>query len=405
METDFFRAKILQNSSLPEGFFDMMIGPSVYSFFNQYDIDYLKDIILNGKNDIKLKIMNGFMASKGFSRFAAGTNRVVYRYLEDPSFLIKVALDRTGLQDNIKESINQNLLKPFVTKLYSTTPDGLIATVERCIPITRKDEFEKIIDEVFYTTVAILGKYVLEDIGKAFFKNWAVRPGFGPVLCDYPYVYKVDEAKLFCTKIDLMTGLKCGGQIDYDDGFNYLVCTKCGKRYMAVDLEDKSGGNTIINAKRGGKYPMKISIKYGDGHVVTTGASSATFKRPRKVIEKPNKIKVKVTFNKEEKPETECIIPINSDTLSHSSGVYMIDDSREEEHHLTKDYSDTDESTKVIHLNDSINFVEKAEAKPIEEEKVESKEEIKETKLNTSSGMKYSSGFIKSSRPNNVGEY
>ena len=73
-----------------------------------------------------------------------------------------------------------------------------------------------------------IGKYVLEDIGTIWFKNWGIRPGFGPVLLDYPYLFEVDIRDLYCYDMTPL-GLPCGGQIDYDAGFNILICTKCGK--------------------------------------------------------------------------------------------------------------------------------------------------------------------------------
>ena len=35
----------------------------------------------------------------------------------------------------------------------------------------------------------------MADIGTNFFMNWGIRPGFGPVLLDYPYVYELDGNK------------------------------------------------------------------------------------------------------------------------------------------------------------------------------------------------------------------
>ena len=171
---DFLTGKLMEKrKNLPENFFDNLYGPPVRAFFNQDECNYLKHIILHNKNDIKLKMINAIMKSKGFSRLSAGTNRVVYRYLDDPSFVLKIAIDRVGLQDNLAEFKNQHMLKPYVCKIFDTTPDGLMATIERVMPITSKEEFTSMEEEIFYVIVGkLIGNTVAEDIGKAYFRNW-----------------------------------------------------------------------------------------------------------------------------------------------------------------------------------------------------------------------------------------
>lgn len=396
---DVFTARRMATRELPRYFFESIQGPNIYQFFHQSEIDYLKHIILNNKNDVKLTMMNALMSSKGFSRLAAGTNRIVYRFLDDPSFLVKVALDRVGLQDNLREFQNQRILKPFVTKIFSVTPDGLMATTERCIPVTRKEEFESIIEDVFYIIVSIIGEYVMEDIGKGFFRNWCIRPSFGPVLCDYPYLYRVDEAKLFCNKVDMKTRIRCGGQIDYDDAFNYLICTKCGKRYLAAELEDKSSNNKTITTRFGGKYPMNISIMMPDGSIYNSGISSRTFVKPKAANNKPTRIKVAIQGLSE---STVAAVETSHETVAPNQ--VKLEAVREET-----------ENIKKIIVKDSVQLSDSAEINPEEEVQEESKEVTPVTdpipepvkaeekpdivtkgpEIKTSGGLRVSSGFIK----------
>lgn len=112
-----------------------------------------------------------------------------------------------------------------------------------------KEEFISVSDDIFdILNLKILGKYILEDVGTNFFMNWGLRLGFGPVLLDFPYVFELDGSKLYCNKLDLTTGEKCNGLIDYDVGFNKLVCTKCGKVYFATELK-KDISNKIISIR------------------------------------------------------------------------------------------------------------------------------------------------------------
>lgn len=256
---DFLASRMRSRTLMPADYFDMLQGPPVSAFFTPDEVAYIKHLILRNKNDMKIKALNSIMKAKGFSRLSGGTNRIVYRYYEDPSFVLKVALDRVGLNDNNAEFRNQQYLKPYVCKIFNSTPCGTMATIERVLPITSKEEFQEISDAVFeIITDRLIGKYVAEDIGKAYFLNWGIRSGFGPVLLDYPYVYRLDGAKLFCINRDEF-GRQCGGLIDYDNGFNKLICTKCGRRYFASDLQDDNPANDLV-ITRGGKYPMDVIL-------------------------------------------------------------------------------------------------------------------------------------------------
>lgn len=233
--------------------FDSLMAPPLLSLLTPYDIMELnniaKSVKLAGKIDEKYRLIDNIMTNRGFVKLHAGTNRVVYRFLEDQRFVIKIAVDRIGLGDNPAEFKNQFLLKPFVTKVFEVSPCGTVALVERVDAIMSREEFMSVADDIFdLLTKVFVGKYVLSDVGTKYFMNWSVRKGFGPVLLDFPYVYELDGNKLYCNA-PVIPGRRdtiCGGQLDYDDGFNNLICTKCGRHYMAKDLEKQQKNKLII---------------------------------------------------------------------------------------------------------------------------------------------------------------
>ena len=261
---DILRTK--QMDPLEFHFDNLWIYPMHY-YLSQSDIDALHKIAtsarLSSQIKKKYKMIDDIMVARGFKRFSAGTNRVIYRYYEDDRFLVKIAVDKVGMQDNPLEYKNQFFLKPFVAKTFYVSQCGTVAFSERVLPIKNILEFKEIASDVFDILVnKILGLYVVEDVGTKYFMNWGIRPGFGPVLLDYPYVYDLDGDKLFCTAINPDMGIPCNGEIDYDEGFNHLVCNQCGKIYLATDLRNKSADNKVI-IKRGGSQ-MRIVIKKGD---------------------------------------------------------------------------------------------------------------------------------------------
>ena len=247
--------------------FESLWIPPMHFYLTPQDVEALRQIAtsarLSSKIQQKYDMIDNIMRNRGFKRFSAGTNRVVYRFLEDNRFLVKIAVDKVGMQDNPLEYKNQFLLQPFVTKMFYVSPCGTVGFSERVLPVKNKEEFREIASDVFDILVnKILGLYVVEDVGTKYFMNWGIRMGFGPVLLDYPYVYELDGNKLFCTWENPMTRVICDGEIDYDEGFNHLICTRCGKRYLATNLRDDTVDNKIVIRKGGNE--MRVFIKKGD---------------------------------------------------------------------------------------------------------------------------------------------
>lgn len=269
-----------KNVSIEEFDYDKLQAPPLNMLFTPQDIAQLHYIAtslkLSAKPQIKYKMINDIMRARGFEKMAAGTNRVVYRFIEDQSFIVKVAYDAVGIHDNPAEFKNQFLIKPFCCKCFEVSPDGVIGIFERVQPITNREEFISVADDIFTLIDEWLvnGEYVLADIGSKFFMNYGIRTSFpfGPVIIDYPYIYKLDGNKLFCSKPDpnSPTG-KCDGEIDYDDGFNFLRCKKCGAIYKAEELKKQIDNNNIIvkNGALGG-FKMKIRISGGSKNVAKT---------------------------------------------------------------------------------------------------------------------------------------
>ena len=235
--------------------YDNLWAPPIRSLIPQEDIDELIRIATslkyNGKIELKYKLIDKVMNKRGFRKAHAGTNRVVYNFLEDPRFVAKIAIDRVGMKDTPSEYINQKYFAPFCCKIFEVDQSGVIGFVERVNPITSLEEFLSVADDIFNMIITkIVGKYVLDDIGTTKFMNFGLRMnGFGPVIIDFPYAYELDGRKLRCNKmIKTPFGqMPCGGEIDYDAGFNYLVCTKCGRTYQARDLANESKDILVLN--------------------------------------------------------------------------------------------------------------------------------------------------------------
>ena len=224
-------------------------APPIMSLFTPQDIQELVKIATSlryaGNIARKYDMIDAVMKRRGFRRAHCGTNRVVYNFLEDDRFVAKVAVDRVGMEDSPAEYRNQAYFQPFCCKIFEVDPSGVISFIERVNPISSIEEFMSVKDDIFNMMVTkIIGKYIVDDLGTKAFMNFGIRmnangTAFGPVIIDFPYAYELDGAKLRCAhKIVNEHGNleECGGEIDYDPGFNTLICNKCGREYKALDL-------------------------------------------------------------------------------------------------------------------------------------------------------------------------
>ena len=303
----------------------------IYNLLSYQDIMYLNKIArsnkLAGNPSKKKKMIIELMEARGFKKLDCGTNRLVFKFMENQSFLIKVAFDKVALNDNLREMHNQEFLKPFCAKCFEVTPCGTVGMFERVYAVKSREEFASIADRVFDIIVnCFLGKFVLADFGTKFYKNWGVRKKAYPVILDYPYLYELDGGKLFCNKQDPLseTGY-CRGEIDYDDGFNFLVCKKCGKTYLASELSKERKNKNIMVFERE-ENRMKIEITKRDGTVIHLGdqKKSSTYRKnyndtPSEYRLKKSLKHMKVTV---EKVDTETGEVVDSNKKVETSSLY-----------------------------------------------------------------------------------
>lgn len=253
--------------------FDRMTKPPISSYIRKEDLYALYQLATNPKyasNDMeaRLDVYDAIMNPLGFKRAFSGTNRVIYSYSKDDSFLIKIGLDDVGIKDNRSELKNQELIKPFIPKVYEVSNDGVVEMIERVHPIMSRKEFAKYGLEIFKLTYYLINHgFILEDIGTDYFMNWGIRDNFGPVLLDFPYLYRLNKDRLRCT--NFRNGIRCDGILDYDEGYNHIRCPVCGNVYRAKDIG--SSLDYLTKKKSKGVFIMEAPIKF-------------TFKRGNKVI-------------------------------------------------------------------------------------------------------------------------
>ena len=266
-------------------YFDTLQAPPLCSILTDYDIAEIRKIVtsvrLAGNVHRRLFGINEILVKRGLVKLAGGTNRVVYSHPMYPNIVIKIALDRVGMKDNPSEYYVQNLLKPFCTKIFEITEDGLIAVAEKVERVRNIKEYTEMSDDIYSLYLYFVKEkgLVMEDIGVKFFMNWGNRPMFGPVILDFPYCYEIDPKKLHCKNVDEY-GRICNGEIDYDDCFNFLVCKRCGKIHRALEISKGRFEEAIADSKLmrnlGG---LKMEIKITRGNTVEKTVNTPDVKK------------------------------------------------------------------------------------------------------------------------------
>lgn len=276
---------LYNNLNISEFIFENITAPSMYNFITLDDIKRINSIVnsvvYTSKVKEKYSMIDSILKIRGFYRIGAGTNRLIYKNYEYPNAVLKVAAFRGALTDGIREIQNQYLLKPFCTKIFEVSQCGTVSWCEYVKPIKKVEEFISVYEDIYDIIInKFIGKYILDDFGSKYFMNWGLREGFGPVILDFPYVYKLDGNKLICNrpsgKYDVNGNeIHCGGFIDYDDGFNQLICTKCGSVINPSDLENNNNEDIkLIYSEE--DTNMKIVLKYEDKIIKTFDTSTST---------------------------------------------------------------------------------------------------------------------------------
>ena len=318
--TDVLSILYAKKKSIKQFDWNSLIAPPMLSILSAYDINLIESINrdprLISEPKKKKQYIDDILKPRGLVRFAAGTNRVVYKYLENQSILFKVAVSQPGMNDCNRELYNQQFLKPFCAKCFESSPGGSIGLFERVETINTYEQYLGVAEDHFNLLDHIFGsgKFIMEDVGSKFWRNIGIRTGFGVVFVDYPMLFELDGNKLFCRNKDKFTGMPCGGEIDVDAGYNHLFCRKCGMQYMGTDLAKKIKNNEIIVVgKEENNMRMKISYN-GQTIIRDSQDSAATYldevrnKKPEKIeVNKSNIMTVKNNWKqiKEESKEIE----------------------------------------------------------------------------------------------------
>lgn len=284
-----------RNISINNFQFDQYKVNPLGSYIPWISIDEITNIVtdvgLSTKVSIRNKMIDTIMARYGFFLLFGGTNRRSYYNIYDDRILAKVATDKVGFQNNYDELVNQELLKPYCTKIFELSNNNTIQLAERVIPVTNTAMInpENLFDLLY--NIILEDELAISDIGLRSFKNYGIRRGFGLVLLDYPSLFVLSRMKMKCKRV--VNGVPCEGHYSYDIGFDNLVCSECGHKIFPKLLSTGTDrvNEVLTRAKAKKKLVNEILKTFSDSE------RKDNIMKVRKVIEKVNGETISVVPN------------------------------------------------------------------------------------------------------------
>lgn len=187
-----------------------------------------------------------------------GTNR--YAVLID-GYVFKVALDKDGIIDNMKEFSLSKRLYPAVIKVYEMSLNGMIISSEyvRVFDYSTFVKSQGRIREILRDVVD--RGYFIGDVGISSknYLNWGTRNDGTPCMLDFAYIYKVSY-RVFTCNCDPMS------KMVPDKDYNYLVCPLCRRQYTFSDIRSRMSVNDIL--KEIGDLTKQAYIIHGESESV-----------------------------------------------------------------------------------------------------------------------------------------
>lgn len=151
------------------------------------------------------------------SQLGPGTNRYG---LKLDGFVIKVATDKEGKIDNLKEFKMAKVLV-HVPHTYEVSENGILLTAEYVQPFESYTEMMRYSDRIREILTEWSSVYLIGDAGitSKNFANWGLRVGTEDVVClDFAYIYDVSSNIFVCRKCN------AGSMLVPNKDFTKLVC-------------------------------------------------------------------------------------------------------------------------------------------------------------------------------------
>lgn len=178
-----------------------------------------------------------------------GTNIAVLTNPAYPGVVFKIALDEFGIADNFNDVILQKYV-PRYARVYARDNSGIVSVQEWYFPM-RSEYIDYYHDDILKFLKRLSEYFLVADLSLRSFLNYGIDRNGKFILIDGSDLYPLSQfpEELTCpTPVGAKKNghiKRCGGKLKYDDDFYYMTCSKCGSRFLPIELRPKKEVNAV----------------------------------------------------------------------------------------------------------------------------------------------------------------
>lgn len=201
----------------------------------------------NSDNQLKSDYVEELLEPFGFTSKGGGlgTNILVLTHSYYPGVVFKIALDENGIADNFNDCLLQDMV-PQYARVYARHPSGLVTVQERYF-VMKPEWMSLYRNDILHALRELSKDFLIADLTPSMVLNYGIDRKGKFVFIDGSDLYPLKQIKakdrLRCVAVigsDKNGELKrCRGKCKYNDDFSQMVCEKCGRTYIPIELRPR----------------------------------------------------------------------------------------------------------------------------------------------------------------------
>ena len=201
----------------------------------------------NSDNQLKSDYVEELLEPFGFTSKGGGlgTNILVLTHPYYPGVVFKIALDENGIADNFNDCLLQDMV-PQYARVYARHPSGLVTVQERYF-VMKPEWMSLYRNDILHALKELSKDFLIADLTPSMVLNYGIDRKGKFVFIDGSDLYPLKQIKakdrLRCVAVtgsDKNGELKrCRGKCKYNDDFSQMICEKCGRTYIPIELRPR----------------------------------------------------------------------------------------------------------------------------------------------------------------------
>lgn len=215
------------------------------NYLELFDPVTVKDLfsIMNScsNNHRKADMVVKYLKDMKFKEVDLGTNIICMENKKYDDVVFKIALDPCGIEDNFNDVwLSEEI--PEYSRVYAHHRTGIVSVHKRYKVFDSQHSIQRYHKQIMKLLRRLSKDYLIVDLSPINIKNYGTDKKGQLVIIDGSDMIKLNSgvSEFRCTELINKNNTKfkeCGGELEYDEIFQYLVCKKCGKEVNPLTLK------------------------------------------------------------------------------------------------------------------------------------------------------------------------